>query len=420
MMATKMLTSSHVIKHIINHSLSDCDLFDIKPGTKIDYIFVNDQKIPRFTNEFWTSKQRQANSIHEISYRACFKAQLPHFFIDLLTKCDDIVYDPFNGRGTTIIEAALMGRNVITNDINPLSIILSKPRLSIPNISMLQERLNSIEINHDLNSDIDLSMFYHSKTLAEILTLKHYLINKNNKNAEDDIDMWIRMVATNRLTGHSKGFFSVYTLPPNQAISQEKQLKINIERKQIPEYKNTKEIILKKSNDLLKDITNEDTLQLKKICKKAVFLNKDSRHTCEIPSGSIQLTVTSPPFLDIVQYADDNWLRCWFNNIDINSISSKITMSKKLDDWKNVMSDVFKELYRITKDNGWVAFEVGEIRKGTIKLDEHVAEIALNNGFSCEGIIINEQIFTKTANIWGVDNNTKGTNTNRIVLLRKS
>jgi DNA modification methylase len=59
----------------------------------------------KYTNEFWTSRQRQASSIHEISYRACFKPQLPRFFIILLTKKGDIVYDPFSGRGTTVIEA---------------------------------------------------------------------------------------------------------------------------------------------------------------------------------------------------------------------------------------------------------------------------------------------------------------------------
>ena len=41
--------------------------------------------IPYFVNEFWTSGQRQAHSIHEVSYRACFKAQLPEFFISRLT-----------------------------------------------------------------------------------------------------------------------------------------------------------------------------------------------------------------------------------------------------------------------------------------------------------------------------------------------
>jgi hypothetical protein len=34
-------------------------------------------------------------------------------------------------------------------------------------------------------------------------------------------------------------------------------------------------------------------------------------------------------------------------------------------------------------------------------------------------ILINDQTFTKTSNCWGVDNNSKGTNTNRIVVFRK-
>jgi DNA modification methylase len=74
----------------------------------------------RVVGEFWTAKQRQATSIHEVAYRACFKAQLPNFFISRLTEKDDIVYDPFSGRGTTVIEAALLGRNGIANDISPI------------------------------------------------------------------------------------------------------------------------------------------------------------------------------------------------------------------------------------------------------------------------------------------------------------
>src|SRR5467141_2790053 len=41
--------------------------------------------VPTYVNEFWTAKQRAASSLHEISYRACFKPQLPRFFIDRLT-----------------------------------------------------------------------------------------------------------------------------------------------------------------------------------------------------------------------------------------------------------------------------------------------------------------------------------------------
>ena len=69
-------------------------------------------------------------------------------------------------------------------------------------------------------------MFYHPNTVSEIISLRNYFINKKKNEEEDFVDGWIRMVATNRLTGHSKNFFSVYTLPPNQAVSQERQKRL--------------------------------------------------------------------------------------------------------------------------------------------------------------------------------------------------
>ncbi len=391
----------------------------IQGKTLVAETTINGHTIPTFINEYWTSKQRQAHSIHEVSYRACFKPQLPRFFINRLTEAGDVVYDPFSGRGTTIIESALLQRNIIANDINPLSKILSQPRLVIPTNQEIADRLESIPFLETLMPEIDLSMFYEKKTLLEILSLRTYLISRNNDGKEDFVDRWIRMVATNRLTGHSKGFFSVYTLPPNQALSAESQKKINIKRKQKPEYRNIRDIILKKSKQLIKEISEEQKNILRVAAKLAKFLTEDARSTTAIMDNSVTLTVTSPPFLDVVHYAQDNWLRCWFNNIDAENVSKNITMSRTTVDWCNVMGDVFKELFRITKKNGWVIFEVGEVEKGKIKLEEYVVELGLQAGFICDAIMINQQQFTKTSNIWGVANNSKGTNSNRIVIFKK-
>jgi len=387
--------------------------------TVIQSTKIKNKNISVYINEFWTAKQRQASNLHEISYRACFKPQLPKFFISNLTKEKDYVYDPFLGRGTTIIEAGLLNRQVIGNDINPLSKILSEPRFLIPNLNNLQNYLNDISFGKGQKADIDLSMFYHPDTESEIVSLRNYILQKEENNNLNDMDKWIRMVATNRLTGHSKGFFSVYTMPPNQAVSPKRQIKINEKREQKPEYRNVKELILRKSKTLLKNITTIQQKRLKDIHKTAMFLNNDARKTKDIPDNFVQLTVTSPPFLDVVQYAQDNWLRGWFNGIDIENIEKKITMSKTIEQWTTVMQSVFDELYRITKHNGYVAFEVGEVKKGKIKLDEYVVPLGINSGFKVIGIIINEQEFTKTANIWGIKNNNKGTNSNRIVLFKK-
>lgn len=211
------------LKEYIYHENDNLSLFPIDSNTIIEPIDINGLQVNKYINEYWTSKQRQSSSIHEISYRACFKAQLPRFFINLLTEPGNLVYDPFSGRGTTVIEAAILGRKVISNDINPLSKIITRPRLAIPDIVAIEQRLAEIPLLEDASADIDLSMFYHPETEAEIVSIKQYLNGRRNNGIEDDVDRWIRMVATNRLTGHSAGFFSVYTLPPNQAVSQESQ-----------------------------------------------------------------------------------------------------------------------------------------------------------------------------------------------------
>lgn len=409
--------SSFVLQRTVDSHLSSSTSTS---KTVVQQLEIDGRTVPRYVNEFWTSKQRQSSSIHEVSYRACYKPQLPHFFIKLLTRVGDLVYDPFSGRGTTAIEAGLLGRRVLANDINPLSCLLAAPRLCIPTIEDVATRLEEIVLTGGTVANFDLSMFYHLDTEREIVALRNYLQSRLEVGEQDHIDAWIRMVATNRLTGHSPGFFSVYTLPPNQAVSPERQIRINKKRGQKPEFKHIKGRILKKTRSLLRTLNETDLLQLEESAKTARFLTCDARRTAAmINEGSVSLTVTSPPFLDVVKYAEDNWLRCWFNGIDATEVALKITTAKRLDDWSEIMQDVFHELFRVTCAKGWVAFEVGEVRKGTIKLDEVVVPLGLNAGFDCKCIVVNLQEFTKTSNIWGVDNNALGTNTNRIVVFQK-
>ena len=389
--------------------------------TDVEDNVIGSVTIPKYTNEFWTSRQRQASSIHEISYRACFKPQLPRFFIGLLTRKSDIVYDPFSGRGTTVIEAGLSGRTVLANDANPLSRIITEPRFFPPDPGAVEKRLAALPRDSERASiDLDLSMFYHPDTEKEIVALREYILRRRADCRDDMIDRWIAMVATNRLTGHSKGFFSVYTLPPNQAVSQQSQHRINRKLGQVPEYRDTHSIILNKTKSLLRSLSPAEKTNLKQAGKKARLLTGDARSTPEIPDNSVHLTVTSPPFLDIVQYREDNWLRCWFNGFDEKTSGDQITMARSPLEWSEVMSTVFHELYRLTSPGGYVVFEVGEVRKRTINLEEYVVSPGITAGFTCEGILINQQTFTKTSNIWGVDNMASGTNTNRIVLFNKS
>lgn len=366
-------------------------------------------------SEFWTSKQRQSNSIHEISYRACFKAELPRYFITKYSSENDVIYDPFSGRGTTGIEALLLGRNAIFNDINPLSKVISEARINIIPEKEIAKRIDLIlSAEKSLKCELDLSMFFHEQTLQEILKVKNYLLSKKEL---DITDKWIRLLVLSRLTGHSSGFLSTYTLPPNQAITPERQIKINEKYNNIFEYRSLKERCLKKYKILTNEIGIIEINSLNKVNKNAIFLNKDAEFTNEIAGESVDLIITSPPFLDVINYKQDNWLRCWFCGIDIEKIG--ISNFKHLEDWNNKMEKVLLELKRILKKDKYIAFEVGEVRNGKIKLENEVLKIAEKIGFSEIAILINKQNFSKTSNIWGVGNNLKGTNSNRILLIKK-
>ncbi|MDI6749004.1 MAG: DNA methyltransferase [Rhodocyclaceae bacterium] len=376
----------------------------------------------RLETELWTARQRQGNSLHEVSYRACFKPQLPHFFITRLTQPNDRVFDPFSGRGTTVIEAALLGRRVAANDINPLSEILARPRIAPPSLQAVRARLADIDLRLALApepDDPDLSPFYHPDTERQIRALRHYLAERRRAGEEDEVDRWIRMVATNRLTGHSPGFFSVYTLPPNQATTPDRQREINAKRQQTPPPRDVAAIILKKSAQLLSGLSEAHRQRMRALAAEACFLTGRAQELAPIADGSIHLTVTSPPFLDVVQYAEDNWLRCWFNGIDAEAVARQMSVSRSLSVWSEEMAATLRELFRITCRGGHVAFEVGEVRGGRIKLDEVIVPLGEAAGFEVKAVLINRQNFTKTSNIWGVANNRKGTNTNRIVLFIK-
>lgn len=366
--------------------------------------------VPYFINEFWTARQRQAHRIHEVSYRACFKPQLPAFFIERLSRPGEVVHDPFMGRGTTPVEAALHGRVPYGNDTNPLSRAFTEPRINPPGLAQIDARLAEIPWDRFTGFEHqELLAFYHPAVLARIEGLRAWLLEREQTGRSDPVDRWIRMVAINRLTGHSSGFFSVYTLPPNQAVSVERQLKINAKRGQTPPLRDVPAIIRKKSRALLS--------QGGPVASRSLLLTGQSDHTPEIPDGAVTLTVTSPPFLDIVNYEADNWLRCWFLGIDPKAV--RIASHRSVAAWQAFIAATLRELARVTRPGGHIAFEVGEVRNATVRLEEQVIAAAAGLPLAPLGVMINQQDFTKTSNCWGVANNSAGTNSNRIVIFAR-
>ena len=105
------------------------------------------------------------------------------------------------------------------------------------------------------------------------------LADRRGRGEADPVLAWIRMVAVNRLTGHSPGFFSVYTLPPNQAISPENQVKINEKLGQKPQYRDVRALILRKSMQLQGALTAAERWRLHAAAETAQILVRDAGST---------------------------------------------------------------------------------------------------------------------------------------------
>lgn len=371
---------------------------------------LREDGVVQWTGSFWTHKQRQGHSLHEISYRACFKPELPRHFLTRLSRPGDIVFDPFMGRGTTPLEAALMGRTPWGNDINPISERLLRGRLNTPPIDAVHERLHSFDLHRPRKTlTPDLDMFFHPETLTQIENLKNRLRQKREDNTFDTVDAWIETVTLNRLTGHSSGYLSGRTLPPNQAASRVSQRKINAKLGQTPPPRDLLNIVLTKSRSLLRDGGLSTP--------HARLFQDHSTRLDGLPPGQVDLVITSPPFLDVVNYAQDNWLRAWFCDIDLDTVP--ITTPRKLDDWILFTRQTLQACAWAVKPGGHLVWEVGEVRKGKILLEDAVLEAAKPLALRPVCVLLHTQTFTKTAQCWGIDNNARGTNSQRMVVFQR-
>jgi DNA modification methylase len=369
--------------------------------------------------ELWTSSQRQMHSLHyTVSYRASFKPELPEFCIGRYSAPGDIVLDQFSGRGTTALQAALMGRVPYASDANPLASLFTEAKLKPAGLDEIVLRLHEIDMIRPVPLKAFqemLSPFYHPDTYRELVNLR--LAIKNNP---DRINRFIELLALSRLHGHSGGFFSVYSFP-QISIPPERQELINRKRRQEPEYRSVIPRIIKKAAQSLRDSLTTD---FHRFAAQAVVERSDARSLSWLPRNAVDLIVCSPPFLDKVDYLTDNWLEFWFSGVSPRTFQSQMMMSANLDEWRSFIRDVLREALRVIKPNSFAVFEVGEVEtdEGTVYLDEVLGEEAerirdVEKFFRVEEVLVNQQSFSKLSNCFQVENNRKGTNSNRLVVL---
>ncbi|HNM01356.1 MAG TPA: DNA methyltransferase, partial [Leptospiraceae bacterium] len=139
-----------------------------------------------------------------------------------------------------------------------------------------------------------------------------------------------------------------------------------------------------------------------------------------VKSGSVDLIVTSPPFLDKVNYAADNWMKLWFLGIPDEEAAS-LSILPTIDAWSKFIHGTLREASRVLKKKANIVMEVGDVdyHGKLVNLDEIVINMSADTGLHWTRTYINSQKFTKLSNCWNISNNEKGTNSNRCVVLQK-
>jgi len=105
-----------------------------------------------------------AHNFH--SFPAKFPPQLPAKLIQSLTEPGDIVLDPMNGSGTTVLEAFLSGRRGIGLDIDPLAIKIGSVKVTPIDI----DRVN--EIGLQIVENARMSVVWQRQMLEDLLAKK--------------------------------------------------------------------------------------------------------------------------------------------------------------------------------------------------------------------------------------------------------
>ncbi len=375
----------------------------------------------------WAEK-KQYDQLHSIcSYLGSFPPNLARYFIDYFTDDGDLVLDPFSGRGTTILECRLANRNSIGSDLNPIALILSKSKSFPLKKNLIMERIEDLEKKFDRNLyypladsvDEKIKLIFHSSTIAELC----YLKNKLN-NIDDEIDTFISATVLGILHGAEKkdGTSSYLSISMPNTFSMS------------PDYVK-KYIQTNNLNRLYRDTFKLLKLKIEKIFSNHISPKMESYiYNCdakEISSheniscfkNKVDLVLTSPPYLGIVNYEKQNWIRSWFcKSLGAdNRKETNLDDSLNLNEWLTFSKKVVKEIKILMKKKSVAVFVIGDVKKSEntiIPLARDFVNMVNQNKFFKNIWVYSDYINkdTKTTRIWG---ETKGNATavDRIVIM---
>lgn len=244
------------------------------------------------------------HSIH--SYPAKFIPEIPRYLINKYSNEGDIILDPFNGSGTTILEAMLLNRIGIGLEIDPLAKLISKVKLTAINELRLNELkydlLNWIKnikyINYNLYNNY-LDYWFDKKVIDELLIIKEWILTIN----DELINNFLWIIFSSIIKECSK--------------ANQKNMKTFISSK------NPNKLNLYDAFNLFFKRLEEGIISVNKLNNLNLpyqsYIENDSNALNIKLNHKINLAITSPPYVNAVDYPRNHILELyWLDMIDNN------------------------------------------------------------------------------------------------------
>jgi len=297
-----------------------------------------------FWNAFpaYKNRDRFTHMIH--SYPAKLLASIPAFFIAIFCSRKCTILDPFCGSGTVLLEGALQGCRTYGAEINPIARMISQIKMTPIDPSILQERLVRIlaqvrkggRPRPEVPEGLD--FWFTEEVITQLASLRQQL--KSYRPSTDDNEILLRnffWVCFSSLI-RRKSLADPRVSPPvrlkpekfsNNPARHQHTLRL-VEQKRRADVFDVFETVCKenieRTRHLFDYFQNSDLASSGRIIwddarairKSSVLERGVINHSAvtKFPSSSVDLVLTSPPYIDAQKYTrslslEMYWLEHW-------------------------------------------------------------------------------------------------------------
>ncbi|MEC5383097.1 DNA methyltransferase [Aurantimonas sp. C2-6-R+9] len=252
-------------------------------------------------------------------------AMFPEAFVEkhlAASRYKGVVFDPFCGRGTTVFEALLNGREAAGCDLHPVAICITGAKCDPPDRDEVLVRLDELEalfsiIPPPTLTDEMTDFFaacFHVHTYEEVRFLRANLDWRN-----DRTDRFIAALCLGALHGESHRSPNYFSNRMPRTISTKPVYSVRWW---------SKHGYVAPRRDVFAILRNMADFRFRSPPpdSRGVIVESDARKAnTAFPQleGKVTDIVTSPPYLDTTNYREDQWLRLWFLGEDPKSTQAR-------------------------------------------------------------------------------------------------